>query len=272
MIPGFESTSFPHEKITHTLYTQGQGPGVVLIHELPGLTKQCIALANRLVEAGYRVYMPLLFGNPGKKSVPLNFGRVCISREFRVFAMRGESPIAVWLKALCNKAHIECGGPGVGAIGMCLTGNFVISLMADPFMLAPVSCQPSLPLPVSKKRKRALAITPEDLQKAKQRAAAGQKLLCFRFTCDKVSPEARFKRLQEDFGPAFLGTQIDSSPGNTHGIRHKAHAVLTTDFVDNAGHPTREALDDVLAFFAERLGGVTAPPRKAQRFPPSSPT
>lgn len=253
MIPGFESTSFPHEQITHNLYTRGKGPGIVLIHELPGLTKECIALANRLVDAGYRVYMPLLFGKPGKKAVQLNFGRVCISREFRVFAMHESSPIVTWLKALCDKAHQECGGPGVGAIGMCLTGNFVISLMADPSMLAPVSCQPSLPFAVSKKRKQALAINPEDLQKAKQRAAVGQDLLCFRFTCDRVSPEARFMRLAEEFGPAFIGTQIDSSAGNKHGIRHKAHAVLTTDFVDAAGHPTREALNSVLAFFADRL-------------------
>ena len=30
-------------------------------------------------------------------------------------------------------------------------------------------------------------------------------------------------------------------------------SVLTAHFVDEPGHPTREALDRVLAFFAERL-------------------
>ena len=253
MITSFEASSFPHAGITHTLYTKGKGPGVVLIHELPGLTKECIALANRLVNAGYRVYMPLLFGKPGKKAINANLFRVCISREFTVLAKNQESPVVAWLKEVCRKAHNECGGPGVGAIGMCLTGNFTISLMADPIMLAPVSCQPSLPFPFGKNRKSAIAVSQQELQKVKKRAAEGQDLMCFRFSCDKTSPEARFNRLAEELGPAFKGMQINSAPGNQHGISRKAHAVLTAHFVDEAGHPTREALDRVLAFFETRL-------------------
>ncbi len=253
MIHGFAASTFLHDGIQHTLYTRGSGPGIVLIHELPGLTKSCIALANRLVDAGYRVYMPLLFGKPGKTAMKRNLAHVCISREFRVLAMRKTSPVVAWLRAVCHKAHQECGGPGVGAIGMCLTGNFAISLMADPVMLAPVSCQPSLPFPVTKKRKAALAVSPEELDAAKKRATQGQELMCFRFTHDATSPEERFYALAETFGPAFNGTQIDSSPTNSHNIRPKAHAVLTGDFVDKAGHPTRAALDAVLAFFETQL-------------------
>ena len=70
MIPGFQVDQFPHENISHQLYTRGTGPGVVLIHELPGLTQECIRLANILVDAGYRVYMSLLFVKYNK-SVPL---------------------------------------------------------------------------------------------------------------------------------------------------------------------------------------------------------
>lgn len=254
MINGFAASTFLHDEIRHTLYTRGTGPGIVLIHELPGLTQSCIALANRLVDAGYRVYMPLLFGKPGKKAMKRNLAHVCMSREFRVLAMHKTSPVVAWLRAVCHKAHKECGGPGVGAIGMCLTGNFAISLMADPAMLAPVSCQPSLPFPITHKHKAAVAVAPHELKTAQQRAADGQKLMCFRFTNDATSPEARFKALETHFGSAFIGTQIDSSPGNPDGIRSKAHAVLTSDFVDREGHPTRDALDAVLAFFAARLG------------------
>ncbi len=253
MIHGFECSEFPHEHLSYPLYTKGEGPGVVVIHELPGLTKECIALAERLVDAGYRVYMPLLFGKPGENAVTRNLLRVCIRREFSVFAMNRSSPVVAWLKEVCAKALQECGGAGVGAIGMCLTGNFAISLMADPAVLAPVSCQPSLPFPISKKRKAALAMSPEELRAAKQRAAAGQDLMCFRFSCDKTSPEARFNTLAEEFGPAFRGLQIDSSESNRHGIKTKAHAVLTGDFVDQAGHPRHEAMERVLAFFEERL-------------------
>ncbi len=253
MINGFAASAFKHDGIQHTLYTRGNGPGIVLIHELPGLTKPCIALANRLVDAGYRVYMPLLFGKPGKKAMNRNLMHVCISREFRVLAMGKTSPVVAWLRALCHKAHEECGGPGVGAIGMCLTGNFTISLMADPVMLAPVSCQPSLPFPITGKHKAAVAVSPDELDAAKQRAADGQQLMCFRFTGDATSPEERFNALADKFGPAFLGTQIDSSAGNPHNIRPKAHSVLTSDFVDRTGHPTRTALDAVLDFFESRL-------------------
>lgn len=253
MINGFAASTFLHDEIRHTLYTRGNGPGIVLIHELPGLTQSCIALANRLVDAGYRVYMPLLFGKPGKKAMKRNLAHVCISREFRILAMHKTSPIVAWLRAVCLKAHAECGGPGVGAIGMCLTGNFTISLMADPVMLAPVSCQPSLPFPVTRNHKAAVALAPKELEAAKKRAAAGQPLMCFRFSNDDISPEARFKALETHFGSAFLGTQIDSSAGNPHGISPKAHAVLTSDFVNQEGHPTHTALNEVLSFFSRRL-------------------
>ena len=253
MIPSFEVSNFPHDHRSYPLYTKGHGPGVIVIHELPGLTTECIALANRIVEAGYRVYMPLLFGRPGEKAVKRNLMRVCISKEFRVFAMNKSSPIVAWLKGVCAHALHECGGTGVGVIGMCLTGNFAISLMADPTVLAPISCQPSLPFPISKKRTEALAMSPEELRAATQRAKQGQSLMCFRFTCDKTSPEARFNKLADTFGSAFKGRQIDSSPSNRHGIPTNAHAVLTGDFVDKTGHPTREALDQVLAFFEDRL-------------------
>ena len=253
MIDGFEQSEFAHNGIKHRLYTRGEGAGVVLMHELPGLTKECVALAHRLVDAGYRVYMPLMFGKPEKEATWINLGRVCIGSEFRCLAKNETSPIVEWLKAICHKAHQECGGPGVGAIGMCLTGNFAISLMIDPIVLAPVSCQPSLPFPFGKERKSALAMPTDEIVKAKQRAVQGQSFLCFRFTGDKTSPKPRFDRLQEEFGPAFIGTEIDSSPDNPHGIRKKAHAVLTRDFVDKAGHPTKEAMDQVLGFFEERL-------------------
>ncbi|MEM8487699.1 MAG: dienelactone hydrolase family protein [Bacteroidota bacterium] len=253
MINGFAASAFVNEGIQHTLYTRGNGPGIVLIHELPGLTKSCIGLANRLVDAGYRVYMPLLFGKPGKTAMKRNLMHVCISREFRVLATGKSSPVVDWLRAICHKAHEECGGPGVGAIGMCLTGNFTISLMADPVMLAPVSCQPSLPFPITPRHKAALAVAPRELTAAQARAEAGQQLMCFRFSGDAISPEERFEALANIFGPAFLGTQIDSSAGNQHDIHAKAHAVLTSDFVDKAGHPTRAALDRVLGFFETRL-------------------
>jgi hypothetical protein len=59
--------------------------------------------------------------------------------------------------------------------------------------------------------------------------------------------------LREALGDAFVAVEIDSSPGNPHGLPANAHSVLTEHLVDEPGHPTREALDRVLDLFRERL-------------------
>jgi hypothetical protein len=74
-----------------------------------------------------------------------------------------------------------------------------------------------------------------------------------RFTGDRTSPGERFARLREELGDRFLGIEIDSSPGNPHGVPRTAHSVVTRHLVDEPGHPTRIALDRVIAFFRERL-------------------
>ncbi len=253
-LEGYKDFSFDYGGISHTVYHKGDGPGVVLMHELPGLTKDCIALGDRLVEKDYRVYMPLLFGKPGERSLFGGFFRVCISREFRVLATKQTSPIVEWLKGLSRQVWEECGGPGVGVIGMCLTGNFAISLMANKEVLAPVSCQPSLPiLSITKSQKGALALSNEDLKEIKEQAANGKKLLGFRFTNDTFCHHEKFVRLKKELGDSFDGTEIDSSWGNEHGISLFAHSVLTYNFNGKDGHPTKDALNKVLGFFENEL-------------------
>jgi len=61
--------------------------------------------------------------------------------------------------------------------------------------------------------------------------------------------------LRRELGAGFEGIEIDSSPGNPSGIPARAHAVLTVELVDEPGHPTRAALDRVMAFLGERLRG-----------------
>jgi dienelactone hydrolase len=179
--------------------------------------------------------------------------RACISREFHVLARGGSSPITAWLRALCRDVHAELGGPGVGAVGMCLTGNFALSLMVDEAVMAPVLSQPSLPFGVSPSHKAALHLSPADLEVVKRRAASGCGVLGLRFTEDPLCPPERFDTLRRELGDGFEGIEIDSSRGNPHGIKRMAHSVLTRDLVDEAGHPTRAALDRVLALFRERL-------------------
>ncbi|MFT3774319.1 MAG: dienelactone hydrolase family protein [Minicystis sp.] len=150
-VAGFTETSFTHEGATRAVYRRGAGPAVVVMHEIPGITPQVAAFATRVADEGFSVFLPHLFGTPNKPlTVPYAMGqlaRACVSREFSVLAARGSSPITSFLRALCRHAHAEIGGKGVGAIGMCLTGNFALALMVDPVVMAPVLSQPSLPFP-----------------------------------------------------------------------------------------------------------------------------
>jgi len=256
-LEGFTRSSFAYGGRTHPVHRRGDGPGVVIIHEIPGLHPAVAEFGRRVADAGFTAVLPELFGTLNR---PISAGyvaremlRACISREFAVLARNASSPITDWLRALCREVHAECGGPGVGAIGMCLTGNFALALMVDESVMAPVLSQPSLPFPVSRAHRAALHLSPDDLAVVKRRAAAGCPVLGLRFTHDALCPGERFATLRRELGDAFEAIEIDSGPGNPHGIPRTAHSVLTKDLVDREGHPTRAALERTLAFFAERL-------------------
>jgi dienelactone hydrolase len=256
-VEGFEQSTFTHDGVERALYRRGSGPGVVVMHEIPGITPPVAEFARVVADDGFSVYLPHLFGTPNKPvSVGYSTGqilRACISREFSVLARNESSPITDWLRALCRKAHNECGGPGVGAIGMCLTGNFALALMVDRSVMAPVLSQPSLPFAILPSHRRALHLSDADLEVVKKRAAEGCTVLGLRFTHDLMCPGDRFDRLRKELGSGFEGIEIDSGPGNPHGIPRIAHSVVTADLVDEQGHPTLAARERVLELFREKL-------------------
>lgn len=256
-LDGFSSFSFEEGGAERDVYTRGSGPGVVVIHEIPGITPAVARFATRVADAGFRVYVPHLLGTPGRPfSLPYvmsSMARACVSSEFAVLARRESSPITHWLRALCRRAHAECGGPGVGALGMCLTGNFALALMVDPSVMAPVLSQPSLPFGLSASHRAAIHLSDADLQVVKQRVKGGCPLLGLRFTHDPLCPRERFDTLRRELGAGFEAIEIDSGPGNPHGIKRLAHSVVTEDLVDEAGHPTHAALERVLELFRTRL-------------------
>ncbi len=254
----YSTSEFSFDGITRNVYRRGNGPAVVLIHEVPGITPEVVELADRLVAAGFTVVMPSLFGEPGKSLsnsyAAAQMFRLCVSKEISLLAANASSPVTVWLRALCKHIHQDVGGDGVGVIGMCLTGNFALSTLLEPSVLAPVVAQPALPLPVGAQRAAALHLSDDELVAIKKRVADDKlKVLGLRFTGDKKCPASRFATMRDELGKSFVAIEIDSSPGNAHGIAAAAHSVLTHDFVDETGHPTKEALDAVLSFLATRL-------------------
>jgi dienelactone hydrolase len=248
-VAGFDQVMFIHQGRTHPVYRAGAGPAVIVVHEIPGIHPGMVSFAQRLLAAGYRVYLPSLFGRAGQPAsngaVLGSILRVCVTREFAILADR-TSPVVTWLRALAAKAHRECGGPGVGAIGMCLTGGFALAMAVEPAVLAPVLSQPGLPAPLSARTRAALGLDPADLAQVKARTRGGLCVLGLRFSADRGCPAERFQRLRRELGDGFEAVEVDSSPGNPYGIPGRAHAVLTLDLVDAPGHPTRVALDQRL--------------------------
>ena len=62
-----------------------------------------------------------------------------------------------------KQAHAECGGPGVGVVGMCFTGNFALAMAVDDVVLAPVLSQPSLPFAIGRARRGDVGVSDGDL-------------------------------------------------------------------------------------------------------------
>jgi dienelactone hydrolase len=257
-VPGFEARMMEFDGEARCVYRAGAGTAVIVMSEIPGITPAVAAFAQRVADAGHAVYMPLLFGEPMR---PPDRGyaartilKSCISREFRVLASNQSSPIVDWLRALARHAHGECGGRGVGAVGMCFTGNFALAMMLDSPVLAPVLSQPSLPFAIGKSRRDGLHASPREIAAAHEKIDNhGARILALRFIQDPMCPGERFARLKTEFGAAFEAIEIDERFASPR-FPKPAHSVLTNHLIDEAGQPTREALDRTLSFLKEQLG------------------
>lgn len=228
------------EGTTHPTYRLGEGPGVIVVHEIPGITPDVVRFAEEVVGAGFTVVLPRLFGRPGRAmtvpEVARSFAQVCVSREFTKLATGGTAPVAGWLRSLARELHAELGGPGVGALGMCFTGGFALAMMVDEAVAAPVLAQPSAPFPVGRRRAADLDLSPADLDVVRRRARGGCQVLGLQYAEDPLTG-TRFDTLQAEIGAAFLRVDL---PGT-------GHSTLTAQRHD-------EAVARVLGFFAEKLG------------------
>ena len=241
-LAGWERSSFAAGGITHDTYRRGTGPGVVVVHEIPGITPRVAQFANDVVDAGFTVVMPSLVGTAGKepKGIYLaqSMAKVCVSREFAHWALETTSPVTAWLRALTRAVHGEVGGRGVGAVGMCFSGGFALAMMVDEVMVAPVLAQPSLPFSVGKRRGADINLAPDDALAVAQRAADGCQVLGLRFLDDKLVG-TRFSTLRDLLGDAFLAVELPSNA-------KKDHSVLTEQRDD-------VAVARVIEFLREKL-------------------
>ena len=240
-LPGWVGAPFAAGGYAFDVYRKGAGPGVIVIPEVPGPTRTVISFAEEVVDSGFTVSLTHLFGEIGTEFSAVRAGRMlarlCLRAEFTALATNVTAPLAPWLRALSAQLHDECGGPGVGVVGMCFTGGFALAAMVDPSVVAPVLSQPSVPLPFGPRRARDINLSPEDLVAVQDRVAAGCPILGLRFEDDPAVGH-RFDTYREAFGSGFRPVEF---PG-------RKHSVLTTDRQERG-------VQAVLDFLHERLDG-----------------
>ena len=256
----FDPRQITLDGVAKVVHVAGAGPAVIVMTEMPGISPHVARFARWVRDAGFTVYMPSLFGRDG--AVPkvdegrVTFQRACVSAEFRAFAADESSPVTLWLRSLARLAHAACGGPGVGAIGMCFTGNFALTMMLEPSMLAPVLAQPSLPLDDP----AGMHIAPDELVAVRQRLERDDlTVMAYRFEGDHFCRAQRFAAYSEALGDRFIPRVLSESAANRDTppfFEHLVacpHSVVTAHLIDEAGQPTIAARDEILSFFSQRL-------------------
>lgn len=268
-LAGFEPYPFEHNQIGHPVYAGGHpdDPALLLMCELAGFAPGLLAMAERLIQAGYQVHLPWLFGPFGQRAPLRNALRLCISREFGRLRGGVSAPITDWLRALAAHISSTRGDRPVGAIGMCLTGAFAIPLIIEPAVIAAVAAQPSVPLDWRHLvlgsdpglATRTLNVADADIAAARARLEDGSAhLYACRFRADRMCPGSKMERLQEAF-PIGLECQEYATPEWRNALGKRPHATYTKEYRigprDDPSHPSQVAWRGLLAFLDRHLRG-----------------
>ena len=258
-LTGWMREPFSAAGFTYDVYRKGAGPGVVLIPEMPGIHPGVLALGNHLVDNGFTVVIPSLYGTPGAPALRAGalgvIARGCVAKEFAAFATNKDRPISHYLRALARDLNAKTPGRGVGVIGQCFSGGFALAAAVDDSVLAPVMSQPSLPMPLTPRQRADSGVTDAELKIIEKRAAdEGLCALGLRFSGDPLVPAERFRTLKDRLGDAFEVIELDSSKGNPGGFGRMAHSVLTLEVRETPGNPAYAARKRVVEFLKERLG------------------
>lgn len=266
-LSGYEQFHFSHNRIDHPVYHRGDRghPPILLLSELAGFAPGLLMFADRLVQHHYQVYLPWMFGSFAKRTPLRNAVRLCVSREFARLKAGVSAPITDWLRALSLYISVQNQNARLGAIGMCLTGAFVIPLIIDPQVKAAVAAQPSTPLSllyryfaIRTRIIKALNVSDEEIIAARQRLNEGEvHMFACRFRADRICPSEKLERLQHEF-PIGLEVKEYGGVDWRNSLNRRPHATFTKEFriagedVDDT-HPSRQAFRDLICFLDKHL-------------------
>ena len=188
---------------THDVYSleSPEAPAVIVLHELFGLSPAAIELGDYLADS-FSIYLPSIFGRPGKGGLGNAARAICVRREFSFFVTGKTSPIAAWVRGLAGFAAERAGGRPVGLIGMCLTGGVVFAAIADPQVGVGVASQPSLPFPwlgrfTPERTRKDMGTSPGDVGEA---VSSQTPLMMLRYRRDWMCPSERTASAIATFG------------------------------------------------------------------------
>ncbi|MFN8107618.1 MAG: dienelactone hydrolase family protein [Nocardioidaceae bacterium] len=268
LMEDFTCEAFTSGEFTYDVYWSGSGPAVIVMAEMPGITPTVLRFARWVRDLGCTVVLPDLFGRAGFDSTWPTIGKArgmaygakvltstCVRKEFVCWATGRSSPVVTWLRALGREAHERCGGPGIGAVGMCFTGGFALAMATDDRLLVPILSQPANPFGFTKKQRENIDISPAELERVQERCAEGLEVIGLRFTGDRLVPKERFAMLREKLGDSFIAIELPNEVANRD-ADVPPHSMLTEHVVDVPGHPTRQAVDVVLDHFKRKLVDV----------------
>jgi dienelactone hydrolase len=239
------------------LYRKGDGPAVLVLQELPGLTPATLRLVDDLADRGFRVYYPLLFGGYGESRSGLGqILRVCRTGEFHCLSKdKPAEPLIAYIQSQVFPLMQREGASKTVVLGMCLTGPVGLALLPNPFVAGAVMSQPALPFAVGRARTESLGISDDERKEA---VRSTKPILAFRFTKDCISPPERMSAYEHAFeqGQQITVMQFDSGPGNRFGISHEAHSVLTFPVrSSDPAHPANVAFNALVEFLNRALKG-----------------
>lgn len=272
-VPGYARFEFAHGGLCHPVHHAGApaAPPLLLLPELPGIAPGLLHFAARLRAAGYSVYIAQLFGGTGPRTPLRNAARLCVSSEFAKLRGDVSAPVTLWLRALAGHLSSLHGGAPVGAIGMCVTGGFVIPLVLHPNVSAVVAAQPSIPLSLSfallgngrSRRRAALPVAAEDLQAVRRRLESGDcAMLAVRCRADRLCPPDKLQRLRQEF-PVGLTVHEYGGADDRNAAGQRRHATYTKEYRlapdAQIDHPAQQAWADLLQFLATHLPGAQSP-------------
>ncbi len=226
------------------LVYRNDGPPIIVLHEIFGMSRSVAAFAEMIGEAGFRVYMPVLFGSTQPKGgyidkICRGAEFICVASQFRIFSANESGPWADWLRDLVDWACAESGRNKAGVVGLCLTGNFALSMAASPKIGAAVMGEPSLPVVG-----RGLHVTDAELAAVKSRVAEGLEVRAYRYSTDTKCRASLFAKLEAELGAGFRGETLE--------VSEKLHSVFTEHLRDSQGQLRHQKVQEVIEFF-ERL-------------------